>query len=37
MWSRSNPQHDELLSLCQEAGEQESRVLPRAVSREGQS
>lgn len=32
MWSRFNPQRDELLSLCQEAGEQESRVLLMAVS-----
>lgn len=33
MWSRSNPQRDELLSLCQEAGEQQSRVLLTDVSR----
>lgn len=35
MWSRSNPQRDQLLSLCQEPGEgeQESRVLPVAVAR----
>lgn len=33
MWNRSNPQRDELLSLCQEARERESRVLPTAVSR----
>lgn len=33
MWSRSTLHHDELLSLCQEAREQESRVLPTAVPR----
>lgn len=37
MWSGSDPQHEELLSLCQDTGEQESRVLQPAMSREGHS
>lgn len=32
MWSRSDLQRDELLCLCQEAGEQESRMQLMAMS-----